>query len=153
MPWQARGAHAPLLALALAWSLTARAQDLPTNAPIDTELQPPTATTHDEPADAGSQPATDMLSPSELEALGLDVGGGAVDTAFHLSGFADFTAFFPVNRTSGVASADVPLYQSFYVGNVNLYLSKNLSDSFRALTEVRRAQETMPAIAPPLPPE
>ena len=87
-------------------------------------------------ADAALQ-SPEVMSASELEALGLEVNAGAVDTAFKLSGFTDFTAYFPIKKTVSVSSAGVPSYQSFFVGNVNVYLSKNLNDAFRALTEVR----------------
>jgi len=80
--------------------------------------------------------ATEKLSASELGALGLDVAGPRVDTDFHFWGFADFTSAMLI-RPRGAIGIVQGRHQSFYIGNLNLYLSKNLSDSFRTMAEVR----------------
>ncbi|HEY6876478.1 MAG TPA: hypothetical protein VI299_00615 [Polyangiales bacterium] len=84
----------------------------------------------------GDAPAIEALSDSELGALGLDLAGPRVDTTFHLSGFADFSVFVPI-KPRGFPSFVLGKHTSFYVGNINLYLSKNLSESFRTMAEVR----------------
>lgn len=76
------------------------------------------------------------LSAAELGSLGLELSNPGLDTSLRFSGFADFTSYTPINPR-GAASTLLPRHSSFYVGNLNLYLSKNLSESFRTMAEVR----------------
>jgi hypothetical protein len=84
------------------------------------------------------------LSEAELAAMGLSMEGGssgaaAVDTTLKLSGFADIGMISPAlgKNTPWTGVGPVPRHTSFYVGNLNVYLSKNLSESVRMFGEVR----------------
>jgi len=81
------------------------------------------------------------LSASELEALGFDTSSGgevsALDTDLHVSGFADFNISQQVAKKDSLNRTFLPRYTNFYVGNFNVYLSKNLSETFRTMGEVR----------------
>jgi hypothetical protein len=84
------------------------------------------------------------LTAAELAAMGLATEAGnssaaLADTALKLSGFADvgmLTGALPKDSPwAGVGA--VNRHTSFYVGNLNLYLAKNLTDSIRMFGEVR----------------
>jgi hypothetical protein len=105
-------------------------------APQPASTDPEAALPDAEPLDTASGGATEELSASELDALGLDVEGPRVDTDFHFWGFADFTSSLLI-KPKGAVGIVQGRHQSFYVGNFNLYFSKNLSDSFRTMAEVR----------------
>jgi hypothetical protein len=79
------------------------------------------------------------LSGDELEQLGFGTGKeAAVDTNFHISGFADFgIAHKFIPKTSLWNKIEGPWDGSFAIGNFNAYLSKNLNASFRTMGEVR----------------
>ncbi|HEY6880215.1 MAG TPA: hypothetical protein VI299_19460, partial [Polyangiales bacterium] len=94
------------------------------------------APTDAEPLIASDEALAPELSKSELEELGLDRAGSRFDSQYHFSGFADFTSASLINPR-GTAAFGVGKNQSFYIGNVNLYLSKNLSESVRTMGEVR----------------
>jgi hypothetical protein len=119
----------------------------PEPAPASTDAQPaesaeapasdvPPATTTE--ADATDQSAADAMgaemSPEELAALGLASEGPTVDTSVHLSGFVDFSVIAGFNATSETVS---PQDRAFAIGNLNVYLAKNLNESFRTMIEVR----------------
>lgn len=94
-----------------------------------------------EPADLGALPepepaSADALTDAELASLGLVSRDTALDRNFHFFGFADFTSFLPIKHR-GLTTLGLAKVHSFYVGNVNLYLKKNLSENFRTLGEVR----------------
>jgi hypothetical protein len=74
------------------------------------------------------------MSAEELAALGLASEGPTVDTSVHLSGFVDFSVIAGFNDTSETVS---PQDRAFAIGNLNLYLTKNLNESFRTMIEVR----------------
>lgn len=99
------------------------------------EAAPPPPAAAPEPASADVQ----LLSEDELSALGLDSSKPALDTSLILSGFADFgfsTLFAPENsfwRASGTA----PARSTFFVGNLNIYLSKQLTETLSTMIEVR----------------
>jgi hypothetical protein len=89
------------------------------------------------PASAGADGAApSTLSNAELESLGLEMGSTGVDTSFHFSGFSDFTAYVPI-KPRGIISLGLPRNEAFYIGNLNLYMSKNLSENWRTMAEVR----------------
>jgi hypothetical protein len=75
----------------------------------------------------------DGMSDAELLSLGLGVDQAAVDTSVHLSGFIDFGTLAGLDSGSRIFAND----QAFYVGNFNLYITKNLTESIRTMAEVR----------------
>jgi hypothetical protein len=89
---------------------------------------------------AAAAPAAEAaLSDAELEALGFAVGdkdAPTVDTSLKVFGFGDFGARTLVPRNSEWHPI-VGRAGTFAVGNLNLYLSKNLSDRWRTMGEVR----------------
>ncbi len=113
-----------LLAMLL-YALPARAE----------EPEPAPEPAVDVPAEPAAEPVIEELSSTELESLGLDAAGPRVDTSLHFWGFADFNS--SLTKTTGAAAALQGRYQTFYIGSLNLYLSKNLSETFRTMAEVR----------------
>lgn len=109
--------------------------------PADAD-QPPTAAPEPVPTEAAaaSGDGGGDLSPEELAAMGfgtVEAGAPPVDTSLKISGFIDVTY-------SGQKSPDNSLYRgifnrhgSFWVGSVNMYVSKNITDSIRTMFEVR----------------
>ncbi|HKU42514.1 MAG TPA: hypothetical protein VJR89_30360 [Polyangiales bacterium] len=78
------------------------------------------------------------LSAAELANLGLTDENGeaqAVDTAIKLYGFIDFSTVFVL--ASHTWREIIQEHPSFYIGNFNLYLSKNINQSVRTFAEVR----------------
>ena len=89
----------------------------------------PTAPATPDPAAASAAAATD----TEVAALEQEVTESTPsdsDIKLDLYGFSDFTYAFGFNDFSGA-------YNSFAVGNLNVYLASNLGDSWRSLVEVR----------------
>jgi hypothetical protein len=87
-------------------------------------------------------PAPEMaeLSQAELEALGFGGGEQAknIDTDLHLFGFVDFGIVAPIlPKSSAWYGAVFDKHRSLYIGNFNLYISKNLTESVRTMGEVR----------------
>jgi hypothetical protein len=90
---------------------------------------------------AAPEPAAE-LSAAELEALGFTTAeGGAepsgLDTDLHLSGFIDFSIAKLIAPKKSLFRGILPNRTNFYVGNINLYLTKNLTKTFRTMAEVR----------------
>ncbi len=93
----------------------------------------------------GAEPNTEStvaLTQEELETLGFGTGEGpgaesGVDTDLHVSGFLDFGVSKLIAKKGSLVRGFLANRTSFYVGNFNLYLSKNLSKSFRTMGEVR----------------
>jgi hypothetical protein len=85
-----------------------------------------------EPAVEPSIPVEEMTETELLE-LGLGLHQPAVDTSLRLSGFIDFGMMGGLNSSSRLFLND----QSFYIGNLNLYITKNLTESIRTMAEVR----------------
>jgi hypothetical protein len=103
------------------------------------EPDPPSAESSGDEAlsdEPGTGPSIEALSLAELDALGLEAEGPRVDTDLHFWGFADFNSSLLIRPTGGAALAQ-GRNQNFFIGNLNLYLSKNLSESFRTMAEVR----------------
>jgi Phosphate-selective porin O and P len=96
----------------------------------------PEASLYGAPTDPAGAPTE--LTAAELEALGF--GGGAeaprVDTDLKIFGFIDFGTNVVVPKSSTWSKYLYP-HRSFNIGNFNLYLSKNLSDRWRTMGEVR----------------
>ncbi|HET8934508.1 MAG TPA: hypothetical protein VFN67_13760 [Polyangiales bacterium] len=72
------------------------------------------------------------LTDAELEQLGFNAAEPAVDYDIKLSGFIDFGGTAAVGQSQGLLSKP-----AFSIGNLNLYVSKNLSESVRTMVEVR----------------
>lgn len=77
-----------------------------------------------------------------MEALGFgDAESGlesaAVDTGLHFSGFADFSVVRIIVPHKTAVRSVFPVHTSYYIGNFNLYLTKNLSKTVRTMGEVR----------------
>ncbi|MFT3925869.1 MAG: hypothetical protein QM778_25220 [Myxococcales bacterium] len=85
---------------------------------------------------SGDAAGAATLSAAELESMGLELDNRGLDTSIRFSGFSDFTTYTPI-KPGGAASVGLPRHSSFYVGNLNLYVSKNLSEAFRTMAEVR----------------
>jgi hypothetical protein len=79
-----------------------------------------------------SAPVQEMTEAELLE-LGLGLNQPAVDTSLRLSGFIDFGMLAGLDSSSRLFLHD----QSFYIGNLNLYITKNLTESIRTMAEVR----------------
>jgi hypothetical protein len=85
----------------------------------------------------GAGGAEGTLSAEELEKLGFGGGSPAVDTDLKIFGFADLNMqFVPAGKGNAWRKAVQP-HAGFFVGNFNLYLSKNLSENVRTMSEVR----------------
>ncbi|HEX5660888.1 MAG TPA: hypothetical protein VFX59_27030, partial [Polyangiales bacterium] len=81
--------------------------------------------------------AEGTLSAEELEKLGFGGGSTSVDTDLKIFGFADMNfAFLPVSKDNPWRKVVTP-HGGFFIGNFNLYLSKNLSNNVRTMSEVR----------------
>jgi hypothetical protein len=88
---------------------------------------------------AGQTPesADYTLSDAELEGLGLSTQDGetsAVDTSTRINGFVDFSMF---NVFTEEWKKPLQPHASFFIGNFNVYISKNLTDTVRMFAEVR----------------
>jgi hypothetical protein len=82
---------------------------------------------------------TDEAASFDLSALVQDEGGaGEARTPLEISGFADFSyADWLFDDDSAWAGAGLAPNGAYSVGNLNVYLGKQLSERCRALTEVR----------------
>ena len=78
------------------------------------------------------------LSAAELENLGLstthDGETAALDTSTRINGFVDFSMF---NVFTEAWRKPLQPHASFFIGNFNVYISKNLTDAVRMFAEVR----------------
>lgn len=94
-----------------------------------------------QPVDAAAAGGEVPLSQAELEALGFTAAEGGevstLDTDLHVSGFLDFNYSRLIAKKSSLNRGFLPREHNFYVGNFNVYLTKNLSDTFRTMGEVR----------------
>jgi hypothetical protein len=85
-------------------------------------------------AGAAAKAAADDI---DLSALGLDPAAASFDDKLNIYGFADFGYngyHFPKAYPPVLPDADM---RTFFVGNLNLYLAKNLAPRARSLAEVR----------------
>jgi hypothetical protein len=77
------------------------------------------------------------LSEAELENLGLMTEDGeatATDTSTQVHGFVDFGSYTIFTKAWRRA---LQPHTSFFIGNFNVYISKNLTDTVRMFSEVR----------------
>lgn len=105
--------------------------------PAGADPAPATAPPTSVPADAAaSAPSTvDAEAAAVAAALEQEIAKEAADTddyKLDIYGFADFTYGMAVKKF-----AFGPPYNSFAVGNLNVYLASDLGDSWRSLAEVR----------------
>jgi hypothetical protein len=107
------------------------------------------------PADAAAAGGEVPLSQAELEALGFTASEGgevsSLDTDLHVSGFLDFNFSRLIAKDDSLNKGFLPRHSNFYVGNFNVYLTKNLSETFRTMGEVRFSYSpngNAPGIAP-----
>jgi hypothetical protein len=77
--------------------------------------------------------AEGALSEAELQELGFSANAPAVDTNIKVSGFMDFGTMIALERNTRAITGN----QAFGIGNLNVYVSKNLSESIRTMAEVR----------------
>jgi hypothetical protein len=81
------------------------------------------------------------LSQAELDALGFTTNEGGevstLDTDLHISGFLDFNVSRLIAKKDSLNRGFLPPHTNFFIGNFNLYLTKNLSETFRMMGEVR----------------
>jgi len=80
-----------------------------------------------------------QLSAEELEELGFGTGTAetAVDTDLKFFGFADFSVVVAAMKKSNAWRDFIGRHSTFYIGNLNLFLSKSLSENVRTMAEVR----------------
>lgn len=104
----------------------------PESPPAPAELPPDEQPTEEMPVE---------LSEAELASLGLsaDAGEPPLDTSLRFWGFADLTFDGLIRGKDSVWAGILGRYPSFYIGNFNLYLAKNLSERIRTMGEVRFA--------------
>jgi hypothetical protein len=131
-----------LLALVSATPVHAQSDPAPLPAPEPSAAVDPSAPAQTSPeAPAAPTPADDTqyeLSAAELAQLGLTEtaeGEAPVDTDLKLYGFVDFSMQFIVGSEEW--RAGLQRYPSFFIGNFNIYLSKNITESIRMFSEVR----------------
>ena len=96
---------------------------------------PSTATPAAAPAPASATTTTDAAADAEVAALEQQTAEAAASNdglKVDLYGFADFSYGIAVKDFAYTAP-----FNSFAVGNLNLYLASNLGDSWRSLAEVR----------------
>lgn len=120
-------------------------QTAPTEAPNipPATAEPSAPAKGPEPAPAApmtAEPGADVtpdaepeLSASELQQLGFGGDESTLDTSIHLSGFIDFSAGGYINEGGKKLERNI----SFYVGNINLYISKSITETLRTMAEVR----------------
>jgi hypothetical protein len=91
------------------------------------------ATVEPTPAsDNAAEPKPAELSEAELQQLGFDAAAPAIDYNVHLSGFIDFGMQVPFGPTTTLLAKP-----AFAIGNLNLYVTKNLTESIRTMAEIR----------------
>ena len=95
------------------------------------------------------------LSEAELAVLGLSTADDGLDTDLHFSGFMDVNAAQLLNPHEALLNTRVfGTEASFFVGHLNLYVTKNLTESFSMMAEIRfsyapnGAQELVVSAAP-----
>lgn len=94
------------------------------------------------PSEEAAPVAAAPLTQEELKALGFSVPEGnadapAVDTSLHVFGFLDFSVSRLIAKENSQYRILLPNKTNFYIGNFNLYLTKNITKRFRTMGEVR----------------
>ncbi|HET9992250.1 MAG TPA: hypothetical protein VFQ65_27150 [Kofleriaceae bacterium] len=126
-----------LVAILVALPTLAHAQpaadEAPTPTPATAAPTPAPAPTPASPA-ASPAPAPEAASDADLAALGLDPTAAAFDDKLNIFGFADFS-YQAWHFSHPVLAA--PDTHGFAAGSLNLYVSKNLTERWRMLAEIR----------------
>ncbi len=104
------------------------------SAPAD-ETAPPMDAEADD--DALGPAAMSLEEAALMAELNAELGDQGASPALELYGFADFSFYKFFVDEGSLLGAHVYPKSSFAVGNLNLYLSSNLSRKWRALSEVR----------------
>ncbi|HKP55227.1 MAG TPA: hypothetical protein VJV78_00825 [Polyangiales bacterium] len=110
------------------------------DAPPAAATPPPATPEAPEPAAQPTGPAApEVMGADELAALGLDSTTPSIDTSVRLGGFMDagFSTIFAPEDSYWRATGVVPARPTFLVGNVNLYLNKDIVEVLRTALEVR----------------
>jgi hypothetical protein len=90
------------------------------------------------PSNEALPAASPTLSADELEELGFgETTEQTLDTGLKIYGFADFTFSGGLMKKSNAWRSVFNRYPTFWVGNFNVYVSRNLTNSFRMMSEVR----------------
>jgi hypothetical protein len=99
------------------------------------ELQPPDQLVEvpPDPTGAGPGPMEEELSEADLANLGFSGEEGGLDTSVRLSGFIDFGTEVALTD----ATEDLIGKSTMFVGNLNLYITKNISETVRMMAEIR----------------
>jgi len=120
-------------ALALLVPTTASAQpgETPPSEPAPV-VEPPPAV----PVPVVTKPPA-VASSDDLDLATLDLVPGKVDEHLNIYGFIDFGWRDLMVPDTSLAANYFPKESSFFVGNVNLYVAKNLSSHWRSMLEVR----------------
>jgi hypothetical protein len=80
----------------------------------------------------------EQLTDAELAALGLSMEEQGLDTELHFSGFMDVNMLQLLNPKEAPTATRLQGDEaSFFVGRFNLYATKNITESFRMMAEVR----------------
>jgi hypothetical protein len=122
------------LAVVLLGAQLHRAAAQPTPAPAE---RPPDESTEQVPAPDAAAPAALKASSDDIDlsALGLEPGGASFDDKLNIYGFADVGWMSQhLTRDNAFLKRDI---RGFAVGNLNIYLAKNLTAKARTLAEVR----------------
>ncbi|HKO47479.1 MAG TPA: hypothetical protein VJV79_07140 [Polyangiaceae bacterium] len=124
----------PPLTAAEPGAVTTAPATAPAVAPAPTTTGPTASS-----ADAEAEGKFAAAPESVVDSFATDEGSSDSDTQrkLDLYGFADFTYQRLLIDQDNVWNRTYPGVNSFAVGNLNLYLSSNLGDSWRALAEVR----------------
>lgn len=112
-------------------------------APVDPPATDAPADAPPAPADAAPADAAPADDGIDLSMLGLDPAAPAFDSGLHVYGFADFN-WLRLSSTS----PRIPHIRTFGVGNVNLYIRKDLTPRWRWLAEVRLLLTPNGSVAP-----
>jgi hypothetical protein len=136
--------HGPWAMLLTLFTATAAAQGTPSQTPQSapagaqpTQLDAAADATA-EVASLGTSPAdaAELAAPVDLSTVGLSTSGDLEDK-LQLYGFASVSYFNFLSSDRQVLNQFIPKEGSFFVGDLNLYASKQLSESWRTLVELR----------------
>jgi hypothetical protein len=115
------------------------AVDVPaaTPAPADVTMAAPTLAAEriasDPAAPVDTSETAQGLSEAEMRELGFGGETPALDTNIRFSGFMDFGTLVALNDHSRATTGE----PSLYIGNLNLYVTKNLTENLRTMAEIR----------------
>jgi hypothetical protein len=115
--------------------------------PGDTAVPSPvpgdaTVATPEEAATLSAAPMSEEpieLTEAELAQLGLSTSdeGSGLDTSLRFWGFADSAFTSLLGKKDSAWRGVIGRHPTFFVGNINLYFAKNLSERIRTMAEIR----------------